>query len=77
MTKKKQLKEMWEKEKLFDSVLALTLPCELSLAHLVQSSVNTVCCTLGPDVEGEIGELVTVEAAMTKLDIKPLKYDGE
>ena len=34
-------------------------------------------CLLGPDIEGEIGELVTVEAAMEKLSIKPLKFDGE
>ena len=28
-SKKKKLQEIWEKEKLFDMVLALTLPCML------------------------------------------------
>ena len=27
---KKQVKELWEKEKMFDTILALTIPCKLT-----------------------------------------------
>ena len=30
VTMKKQVKELWEKEKMFDTILALTIPCKLT-----------------------------------------------
>ena len=31
----------------------------------------------GPDVEGELGETLSVEDAITRLNIQPLKLDGK
>lgn len=36
-----------------------------------------LCCSLGPDIEGEIGENLGLKDVIAKLNIQPLKYDGK
>ena len=36
-----------------------------------------VCVCVAPDVDGDIGEVLTVEDVIVKLSIQPLKFDGK
>ena len=98
--KQKLLIQLWQKDKVFDTILALTLPCELismlvkllakttDYLNCIHSKSNESGCDVkvskcvlysDPDIEDALlsNQVNTVAEALLKLDIKPLKLDGE
>lgn len=39
--------------------------------------INFVLLLTGPDVGGKVGESLTVQDAMSRLNLQPMKFDGK
>ena len=94
--REKILLQLWQKDKVFDTILALSLPCKSSITvvHIAWYTIPILFyCTRSiaehaatfsilysdPDIDNALvsGQVNTVAEALVKLNIKPLKLDGE
>lgn len=72
---------------MFDTILALTLPCKsllecyctLKLSMLLYTVSQYLLFYSDPDIDDALvsGQVNTMAEALLKLNIKPLKLDGE